>query len=430
LNKRVIEFAIKAGVATRCEIARTSVLARKHYFYPDLPKGYQISQYELPICFNGHIDIEVDGAAKRVRLTRIHLEEDAGKNIHDAHSDSSLVDLNRAGVPLLEIVTEPDLRSPQEAGAYLKTLRTIVQYLGICDGNMEEGSFRCDANISVRPQGSERLGTKVEIKNLNSFRAVDHALGFEIERQIETLSRGGKVSQETRLWDEQREETRSMRSKESAHDYRYFPDPDLLPLTVDDNWIAEIIATLPELAAARKQRYMSDYGLPAYDAELLTSRKDVADYFEDAVKIHANPKALSNWIVGDLFRELKERRLDEQLYITKWPVEPERLAQMVQLIDRGKISGKIAKTVFEAMLDSDQLPQQIVNEKGLEQVSDLSSIETAIDQVLAANVKQVEQYRSGNEKVFGFIVGQIMKATHGKANPQKVNEVLRAKLKS
>jgi aspartyl-tRNA(Asn)/glutamyl-tRNA(Gln) amidotransferase subunit B len=430
LNKRVIEFAIKAGVATRCEIARTSVLARKHYFYPDLPKGYQISQYELPICFNGHIDIEVDGAAKRVRLTRIHLEEDAGKNIHDAHSDSSLVDLNRAGVPLLEIVTEPDLRSPQEAGAYLKKLRTIVQYLGICDGNMEEGSFRCDANISVRPQGSERLGTKVEIKNLNSFRAVDHALGFEIERQIETLSRGGKVSQETRLWDEQREETRSMRSKESAHDYRYFPDPDLLPLTVDDNWIAEIIATLPELAAARKQRYMSDYGLPAYDAELLTSRKDVADYFEDAVKIHANPKALSNWIVGDLFRELKERQLDEQLYITKWPVEPERLAQMVQLIDRGKISGKIAKTVFEAMLDSDQLPQQIVNEKGLEQVSDLSSIETAIDQVLAANVKQVEQYRSGNEKVFGFIVGQIMKATHGKANPQKVNEVLRAKLKS
>ena len=430
LNKRVIEFAIKAGVATRCEIARTSVLARKHYFYPDLPKGYQISQYELPICFNGHIDIEVDGAAKRVRLTRIHLEEDAGKNIHDAHSDSSLVDLNRAGVPLLEIVTEPDLRSPQEAGAYLKTLRTIVQYLGICDGNMEEGSFRCDANISVRPQGSERLGTKVEIKNLNSFRAVDHALGFEIERQIETLSRGGKVSQETRLWDEQREETRSMRSKESAHDYRYFPDPDLLPLTVDDNWIAEIIATLPELAAARKQRYMSDYGLPAYDAELLTSRKDVADYFEDAVKIHANPKALSNWIIGDLFRELKERRLDEQLYITKWPVEPERLAQMVQLIDRGKISGKIAKTVFEAMLDSDQLPQQIVNEKGLEQVSDLSSIETAIDQVLAANVKQVEQYRSGNEKVFGFIVGQIMKATHGKANPQKVNEVLRAKLKT
>jgi aspartyl-tRNA(Asn)/glutamyl-tRNA(Gln) amidotransferase subunit B len=430
LNKRVIEFAIKAGLATGCDIARTSVLARKHYFYPDLPKGYQISQYELPICVNGHIHIDVDGAAKRVHLTRIHLEEDAGKNIHDAYSDSSLVDLNRAGVPLLEIVSEPDLRSPKEAGAYLKTLRAIVQYLDICDGNMEEGSFRCDANISVRPQGSERLGTKVEIKNLNSFRAVDRALAFEIGRQIDTLSSGGKVFQETRLWDEQREETRSMRSKESAHDYRYFPDPDLLPLTIDDTWIAEITAALPELAASRKHRYMSEYGLPAYDAELLTSRKDVAEYFEHALRIHANAKALSNWIVGDLFRELKERQLDEQLYIKKWPVEPERLAQMVQLIDQGKISGKIAKTVFESMLDSDQLPQQIVNDKGLEQVSDLASIEVVIDQVLAANVKQVEQYRSGNEKVFGFIVGQIMKATQGKANPQKVNEVLRAKLKS
>ncbi|MGH7794329.1 MAG: Asp-tRNA(Asn)/Glu-tRNA(Gln) amidotransferase subunit GatB [Candidatus Binatia bacterium] len=429
LNKRVIEFAIKAGLATHCEIARASVLARKHYFYPDLPKGYQISQYELPICVNGHIDIEIDGAAKRVRLTRIHMEEDAGKNIHDAHGGSSLVDLNRAGVPLLEIVTEPDLRSREEAGAYLRTLRAIVQYLGICDGNMEEGSFRCDANISVRPQGSETLGTKIEIKNLNSFRAVERALEFEIERQIDTLSSGGKLSQETRLWDEQREETRSMRSKESAHDYRYFPDPDLLPLTLDENWIAEISAALPELPAARKRRYTSHYGLPAYDAELLTSRKDVADYFEDAVKTHANAKALCNWIVGDLFRELKERRLDEQLYITSWPVAAPHLAQLVQMIDEGKISGKIAKTVFEAMLESSQMPQQIVSEKGLEQVSDLSSIETAIDQVLAANIKQVERYRSGNEKVFGFLMGQIMKATQGKANPQKVNDVLREKLK-
>ncbi len=429
LNKRVIEFAIKAGLATHCEIARASVLARKHYFYPDLPKGYQISQYELPICVNGHIDIEIDGAAKRVRLTRIHMEEDAGKNIHDAHGGSSLVDLNRAGVPLLEIVTEPDLRSREEAGAYLRTLRAIVQYLGICDGNMEEGSFRCDANISVRPQGSETLGTKIEIKNLNSFRAVERALEFEIERQIDTLSSGGKLSQETRLWDEQREETRSMRSKESAHDYRYFPDPDLLPLTLDENWIAEISAALPELPAARKRRYTSHYGLSAYDAELLTSRKDVADYFEDAVKTHANAKALCNWIVGDLFRELKERRLDEQLYITSWPVAAPHLAQLVQMIDEGKISGKIAKTVFEAMLESSQMPQQIVSEKGLEQVSDLSSIETAIDQVLAANIKQVERYRSGNEKVFGFLMGQIMKATQGKANPQKVNDVLREKLK-
>ena len=430
LNKRVIEFAIKAGLATRCEITRSSVLARKNYFYPDLPKGYQISQYESPICTAGVVDFELGGGLKQVRLTRIHLEEDAGKNIHDAHGDSSLVDLNRAGVPLLEIVSEPDMRSREEAGAYLRSLRTMLQYLGICDGNMEEGSFRCDANVSVRPEGSETLGTKIEIKNLNSFRAVENALEFEIERQIETLAGGGKLVQETRLWDEQREETRSMRSKESAHDYRYFPDPDLLPLTIDADWIAAIGAALPELPATRKRRYMSDYGLPAYDAELLTGRKDIADYFEDALKTHANAKALSNWIVGDLFRELKERRLDEQFYITQWPVEPERLAQLVQLIDSGKISGKIAKAVFGAMLQSDHLPQQIVSARGWEQVSDLTSIESAIDQVLAANAKQVEQYRSGNEKVFSFMIGQIMKATQGKANPQKVNEVLRAKLKS
>ena len=430
LNQRVVEFAIKAGLATHCEIARSSVLARKNYFYPDLPKGYQISQYELPICVNGHIDIEVDGAVKRVRLTRIHMEEDAGKNIHDAHGDWSLVDLNRAGVPLLEIVSEPDLRSRAEAGAYLRTLRTMLQYLGICDGNMEEGSFRCDANISVRPQGSDTLGTKIEIKNLNSFRAVERALEFETERQIETLSGGGKLAQETRLWDEQSEETRAMRSKESAHDYRYFPDPDLLPLKVDEKWIAEIRATLPELPSARKARFLSEYALPVYDAELLTSRKDIADYFEDAVKIHANPKALSNWIVGDLFRELKERRLDEQLYIKSWPVDALRVAHLVEMIDQGKISGRIAKTVFETMLDSDCAPEQIVSERGLEQVSDADSIETVIDQVLTANPKQVAQYVSGNAKVFGFLIGQVMKATQGKANPQKVNEILRQKLKA
>ena len=428
LNKKVVEFAIKAGLATHCDIVRSSVLARKNYFYPDLPKGYQISQYELPICVSGHIDVDMDGTVKQVRLTRIHIEEDAGKNIHDAHTDASLVDLNRAGVPLLEIVSEPDLRSREEAGAYLRTLRTILQYLAICDGNMEEGSFRCDANVSVRPQGSEALGTKIEIKNLNSFRAVERALEYEIERQIETLSSGGALVQETRLWDEHREQTRSMRSKESAHDYRYFPDPDLLPLTIDENWIAEIRAALPELPALRRTRFMSEYALPGYDADLLTSRKDVADFFEEAVKVHANPKALSNWILGDLFRELKTRRLDEQLSIANWPVSAQRLAQLVQLIDQGKISGKIAKTVFEAMLDSNQSPQHIVSEKGLEQVSDSGSIEASIDQVLAANPKQVAQFRSGNEKVFGFLVGQIMKATQGKANPQKVNEILREKL--
>jgi aspartyl-tRNA(Asn)/glutamyl-tRNA(Gln) amidotransferase subunit B len=430
LNKRVVEFAIKAGLAAHCEIARSSILARKNYFYPDLPKGYQISQYELPVCAGGYVDVELDGTLKRVRLTRIHMEEDAGKNIHDAHGDASLVDLNRAGVPLLEIVSEPDLRATAEAGAYLKTLRAILQYLGVCDGNMEEGSFRCDANVSVRPEGTRTLGTKIEIKNLNSFHAVESALEFEIARQIETLTDGGKLVQETRLWDEHREETRSMRSKESAHDYRYFPDPDLLPLVIDDAWIAPVRAALPELPNTRKARFVNEYGLSAYDAELLTGRKDVADYFEEAVKDHANPKALSNWIVGDLFRVLKERKLDEQLYLACWPLAASNLAQMVQMIDQGKISGKIAKTVFEAMLDSNKGPQQIVGEKGLEQLSDLGSIEAAIDQVLAANPKQIAQYQSGNDKVFGFFVGQIMKATQGKANPQKVNEILREKLRS
>jgi aspartyl-tRNA(Asn)/glutamyl-tRNA(Gln) amidotransferase subunit B len=430
LNKRVVEFAIKAGLATHCAIARSSILARKNYFYPDLPKGYQISQYELPICTGGYIDVEVNGAQKRIRLTRIHMEEDAGKNIHDAHGAASLVDLNRAGVPLLEIVSEPDMGTAAEAVAYLRTLRQILQYLGVCDGNMEEGSFRCDANVSLRPRGSDILGTKIEIKNLNSFKAVEKALEFEIDRQSDALSDGVELVQETRLWDEHREETRSMRSKESAHDYRYFPDPDLLPLATDDAWIDQIRAGLPELPSARKSRFISTYGLPTYDAELLTSRKDVADYYENAIKVHANPKALGNWIVGDLFRALKERKLDEQLYILNWPVAPVHLAQMVQLIDAGKISGKIAKTVFEAMLDSNQSPQQIVNEKGLEQVSDSSSIELAIEQVIAANSKQVAQFQSGNDKVFGFLVGQIMKATQGKANPQKVNEILRARLKA
>ena len=429
LNRKVVEFAIKTGLATHCQITRSSILARKNYFYPDLPKGYQISQYELPICSGGYVEFELNGTTKRVRLTRIHMEEDAGKNIHDAHGDSSLVDLNRAGVPLLEIVSEPDMRTTEEAGAYLRTLRAILQFLGVCDGNMEDGSYRCDANVSVRPADTESLGTKIEIKNLNSFRAVERALEFEIDRQTDTLADGGNLVQETRLWDEHREETRSMRSKESAHDYRYFPDPDLLPLEIPESWIDEIRAELPELPAARKQRFLREHRLPHYDAELLTSRKDVADYFESAAKIHNNPKALSNWIVGDLFRILKERKLDERLYIENWPIPAVHLAALVQLIDQGKINGKIAKSVFDSMLDSDKTPQQIVVEKGLEQVSDPGSIEAAIDQVLAANSKQVEQYHSGNDKVFGFFVGQIMKATQGKANPQKVNEILRDKLK-
>ena len=428
LNRKVVEFAIRAGLATHCQISRYSRLARKNYFYPDLPKGYQISQYELPVCTAGYIDIDGDGSLKRIRLTRIHMEEDAGKNIHDVRSDYSLVDLNRAGVPLLEIVSEPDIRSAEEAGRYLKSLRAILQYLAICDGNMEEGSFRCDANISIRPEGTGVLGTKTELKNLNSFKAVEKALKFEIRRHIDTLANGGKLIQETRLWDPDREVTRSMRTKEFAHDYRYFPDPDLLPLVIDEKWIDEVKPSLPELPDARKARFISQYGLPSYDAELLTGRKDIADYFESAVKTPANPKAISNWVMGDLFRILKERKLVERLYITSWPIRADHLAQMVNLIDQGQITGKIAKTVFDELLDSGRSPQEIVAEKGLEQVSDAGSIEKAIDQVLAAHPKQVADYRAGNEKIFSFLVGQIMKATRGKINPQKANEILKQKL--
>jgi aspartyl-tRNA(Asn)/glutamyl-tRNA(Gln) amidotransferase subunit B len=428
LNKKVVEFAIRAGLATHCEIARTSRWARKNYFYPDLPKGYQISQYELPVCERGFLEIETEGGKKTIRLTRIHMEEDAGKNIHDVRGDYSLVDLNRAGVPLLEIVSEPDLRSADEATGYLKNLRAILQYLEICDGNMEEGSFRCDANVSVRPTGAREFGTKVEIKNLNSFKAVEKAIGTEIKRQIETLSEGGKLTQETRLWDADREVTRSMRSKEFAHDYRYFPDPDLLPLVIDEKWIADIQTALPELPEARKERFAAEYGLPRYDAELLTSRRDVADYFEAAVKIHANPKAISNWMMGDLFRVIKERKLDDELRIAAWPIPAEHLGAMIKMIDEGKISGKIAKGLFAEMLERGEPPEKIVREKGLEQVTDAGDIEKAVTEVLAAHSKVVADYRGGNEKSFGFLVGQVMKATRGKANPQIVNEVLKTKL--
>ena len=428
LNEKVVEFAIRAGLATHCQIAHSSRLARKNYFYPDLPKGYQISQYEIPICANGYIDITTGGALKRIRLTRIHIEEDAGKNIHDLRNEASLVDLNRAGVPLLEIVSEPDIRSPGEAGNYLRALRAILQYLEICDGNMEEGSFRCDANVSVRPQGTNRLGTKVELKNLNSFKAVEKALEFESRRHIETLSEGGSLVQETRLWDPDEEETRSMRTKEFAHDYRYFADPDLLPVVVDQQWIDAIQSALPQLPDTRKARLMSQYDIPAYDAELLTHRKDVADYFESAVSTHRNPKALANWITGDLFRLLKERKLDEKLYITEWPIQAEKLAALVAFVDQGKLSGKIAKAVFAEMSDSGRSPKEIIAEKKLEQLSDSDQIEKAIDQVLANHPKQVAAYQTGNQKIFGFLVGQIMKATEGRANPQKANEILKRKL--
>ncbi len=429
LNRRVVEFALRTALATHCEIAHISRWARKNYFYPDLPKGYQISMYELPIAQHGYIDIHEQGNKKRVRLTRIHMEEDAGKNIHDARSDASLVDLNRAGVPLLEIVSEPDLRTPEEAGAYLRCLRAILQYLEVCDGNMEEGSLRCDANVSIRPQGSSTFGVKVEIKNLNSFRAVEKAIHYESTRQQEALARQEPIRQETRLWDADREVTRSMRSKEFAHDYRYFPDPDLLPLVVESRWISTVASTLPELPADRRDRFMRQYELPAYDADLLTARKAVADYYEAAVRASpVDPKAISNWVMDSILRTTKDEKSENAFSTPVWPCPPEHLAALVQLIHEGKISGKIAKTVFEEMVASGKAPAEIVTEQGLTQVSDTGALAAAIDQVIAANPDKVADYRAGREKLLQFFVGQVMRATQGKANPQLLNELLKQKL--
>ena len=428
LNRRVVSFALRVALATSCEVAHRARWARKNYFYPDLPKGYQISMYELPIATGGCVDISVDGTPKRIRLTRVHMEEDAGKNIHDAHGDSSLVDLNRAGVPLLEIVSEPDIHSVGEAGAYLRTLRAIVQYLEVCDGNMEEGSFRCDANVSLRPRGTTALGVKAEVKNMNSFRAVERALAHEIARQAAILSEGGTMVQETRLWDADREETRPMRTKEFAHDYRYFPDPDLLPLVVDQGWIDEVRSSLPELPMHRRSRFITEYGLPEYDADVLTARRDIADYFEEAVRRHRSPKTVSNWVMSELLRVVRERRLDNALSITAWPVPAADLGRLVALIDDGTISGKIAKTVWTEMLSSQKSPDTIVKEHGLVQVTDRGAIERAVEGVLATHPEKVAEYRGGKERLFGFFVGQVMKATQGTANPTLVNELLKAKL--
>jgi len=429
LNRRVVEFALRAALATHCQIARTSRWARKNYFYPDLPKGYQISMYEAPIAHQGYLDLTVNGQGKRVRLPRIHMQEDASKNIHDTSRDASLVDFNRAGVPLLEIVSEPDLRTAEEAGAYLRSVRALLQYLEVCDGNMEEGSLRCDANISVRPRGRTEFGTKTEIKNLNSFRAVEKALYYEITRQSETLASGGRIVQETRLWDADREVTRPMRSKEFAHDYRYFPDPDLLPLRVEDDWVQAVKATLPELPAERRDRLMRQYGLPAYDAEVLTARKDVADYYEAAVRTYpADPKAISNWVMDSVLRVVKDAKRDTGLRITTWPCPPEHLGTLVRLIGEGTISGKIAKTVFDAMRTSGKAPDTLIAEQGLSQVSDAGALAAQIAQVLAAHPDKVAEYRAGRERLLPFFVGQVMKATQGKANPQLLNEILKKKL--
>jgi aspartyl-tRNA(Asn)/glutamyl-tRNA(Gln) amidotransferase subunit B len=430
LNRRVVEFAIRAGLATHCTIAPSSVFARKNYFYPDIPKGYQISQYELPICTKGWIDVPLDGGVKRIGLTRIHMEEDTGKNLHDAHATSSLVDFNRSGVPLLEIVSEPDMRTSAEAGAYLRTLHAILQYLEVCDGNMEEGSFRCDANVSVRPGPAAPFGTKVEIKNMNSFRAVEKAITYEIARQEQALLDREPIVQETRHWDADREETRSMRSKESAHDYRYFPDPDLLPLTLPAGWIDEIRASMPEAPAARRARFERELGLSAYDADVLTQRKDVADYFEAGVAAGAPAKDMANWTQTEILRIVRDEKLDEALVIRDWPIAAAQLAKLIRLVADGVVNRNTAKALLPRLRGTDQDPRALVEAEGLAQVSDRGALETAVRDVVTRHPDQVAQFKAGKDKVLGFFVGQVMKATGGKANAQLVQELLRAALQA
>ena len=424
LNRTALEFAVKTGIATNCTVSAYSRFARKNYFYPDLPKGYQISQYELPICEHGYLEIIVDGDTKKIGITRIHMEEDAGKNIHEGGGSFSFVDLNRAGVPLMEIVSEPEIRSPREAVEYMKKLRTILRYLGVCDGNMEEGSLRCDANISVRPAGQKEFGTRAEVKNINSFRFVEKALDYEIKRQIKILDEGGKIIQETRLWNSSRGITESMRGKEEAHDYRYFPDPDLVPIIADQDWIDRIKTSLPELPDIKIKRFVSGYGLPANDADFLACDKPAADWFEASVNLGGQPKNVANWMMGDLMKLLNE----DARSIENCPLKPEQLVEMLKLIDKGTISGKIAKTVFEEMYKTGKDAEVIVREKGLVQISDTGAIEQAVDDVIAKYPAEVERFRAGEEKLTGFFVGQVMKITKGKANPQMVNELLRKKL--
>ncbi|MDI6763507.1 MAG: Asp-tRNA(Asn)/Glu-tRNA(Gln) amidotransferase subunit GatB [Thermodesulfobacteriota bacterium] len=428
INRKAVEFAIKLGLATNSRIAPYSVFARKNYFYPDLPKGYQISMYEYPLAEHGFIEITVQGEKKRIGIIRIHMEEDAGKLKHGETPETapfSYVDFNRTGVPLVEIVSGPDIRSPHEAGEYLRRLRTILQYLEVCTGDMEKGTFRCDANVSVRPKGQTELGTRTELKNMNSFRHVEKALEYEIKRQIGALKDGEKVVQETRLWDTDQNITVSMRGKEEAHDYRYFPDPDLVPLRIDGKWIEEIRKGLPELPDQKKERFIQDYKIPEYDAEILTSTKTMANYFEDCVRVFSEPKTVSNWMMGDLLRELKrdEREIDQ------CPVTPKHLAEMLNMLKDGTISGKIAKDVFEEMYRTGEPPSGIVKEKGWIQILDMEEIERVVEKVIQANPKLVEDYQKGKEKVFGFLVGEAMKETKGKANPKLVNELLKKKLK-
>ncbi len=426
LNKKVVEFTVLMGLATNCTINEKSIFARKNYFYPDLPKGFQTSQYEEPICERGHVNIVFkDESTKTIGITRIHMEEDAGKSIHD-QSYNTLVDVNRCGVPLMEIVSEPDMRSSTEAYLYLSKIKQIVQYLGICDGNMEEGSLRCDANVSVRLKGEKKLGTKTEIKNMNSFRNVERAINFEIERQIGILEDGGTITQETLLWDADLNEAFSMRSKEEAHDYRYFPEPDLMPVIVNEEWKSEISLKMPELPDARKERLVAKYNLPKYDAEILTQTKSVADYYEKVIETTDDYKSASNWIMTDVLKVVNDEKID----IKDFSIQPENLSELLNLIKNGTISGKIAKDVFQIMLQENKKPSEIVKEKNLVQITDSGEIEKIVEKILNNNSNQVNQYISGEEKVFGFFVGQVMKETKGKANPKAVNELLKEKLEA
>ena len=423
LNRRVVEDAVKLGLATGCSIAPHSVLARKNYFYPDLPKGYQISQFEEPICSEGNLHIDVGDGRKDIRLIRIHIEEDAGKSIHDI-GEETYIDLNRSGVPLLEIVSYPDIRTSKEASAYLQKLRQIVKYLGISDGNMEEGSLRCDANVSLRLVGAKEYGTRTEIKNMNSFKNVEKAIEYEALRHQEILDNGGIIIQETRLWDADKGETRSMRGKECAHDYRYFPDPDLVPVLVDQEMIDRVRQELPDFSEVRALRFAEEYALPVYDAGVLTVEREVADYFEETVRISSDAKVSSNWVMGEVMRTLKESYLD----IAEFSILPERLGGLIRLIGEGAISNTIAKQVFEIMLSEQAGAAEIVDREGLGQVSDTGAIETVVQEILDANPGQLAAYRGGKTKLLGFFVGQCMSRMKGKANPQMVNEVLLQRL--
>ena len=429
LNRKVVEFMMKMALATHCVINRECNFARKNYFYPDLPKGYQISQYAHPPAEHGWVEVDINGGQKKIGITRIHMEEDAGKLMHDEHNPASYVDLNRTGVPLIEIVSEPDIRSAEEAAAYLRRLHEILVYLEICDGNMEEGSFRCDANISLRPRGTEPFGIRAELKNMNSFRNVQRALEYEIKRQQYVLEGGGQVVQETRLWDDTAGVTHSMRGKEEAHDYRYFPDPDLVPIVIDDAWIEEIRKTLPELGSEKRERYVRDHGISAYDAAVLTSTPSTTSFYEATVASFPTitpkvAKAASNWITGDLMKMLNEDKKD----FTASPIRPPAVAELIKHIDDGTISGKMAKEVIEEMYRSGASPGTIIKEKGLVQITDEGALSKAIAEIIGKNPEQVVQYRAGKEKVFGFFVGQVMKATQGKANPQLINDLLKRML--